>query len=129
MTKEIKQSLAFLVAIGIVLLFTFTLADYVNGINQLKAPWLYRSDREVINDLGMKIKRLNYALSFIAQENEYLRKLVYTTKPDKWTTWVELLDECKRLEEEIEEQKKKIRILEKRLDIQLWQMLEPYRKA
>lgn len=126
--SENKKIIAFLVAIGIVLLFTFTLADYVNRMGQTKVPWLHQTDKDMIAELRMKLFNLNIALSNLASENRYLRKLVYTTKPDEWVTWVELLDECKRLIKIIEERDEKIKELEIKLGIRLWQMPTPYKE-
>lgn len=110
------------------LTFTFTLADYVNELGQIKAPWLHRAEQDLIKELRIEIFNLEYALSAMVLDNRYLRRLVYTTKPDHWTTWLELMDECKRLKKVIEEKDKKIKILETKLGIRLWQIPAPYRR-
>jgi len=128
-TIENKKIVYFLLAIALVLVFTFTLADHINNLGYAKAPWLHRSDKDIVYELRLDIRQLEFALSAMNQSNRYLRKLVYSTKPDDWTTWIALLDHCKELEEKIEELQDEIRILEKKLDIRLWQMPAPYQKV
>jgi len=128
MIKEDKKIVFFLLAITVILTFTFTLANYINEMGQAKAPWLHRTEKDLILELRMDIENLHCALSMMYQENNYLRRLVYTTKPDHWTTWLELMDECKRLKKKIEEQDRKIKILETKLGIRLWEMPAPYRR-
>jgi len=123
-----KKVICFLLAIAAVLVFTFTLADCMSEIDHSKAPWLRRTDKDLITQLRMEINGLSYALSTMAINNRYLRGLIYTTKPDHWTTWIELLDECKRLEGIIKAKNERIRILEKQLGIRQWQTPAPYRK-
>lgn len=125
---ENKKIAFFLLAIALAVVFTFTLADYVNEFDHAKTPWFHRTEREMILDLRMEIADLNYVISLMAIQNRYLRRLVYTTKPDHWTTWLQLLDECKRLERIIEEKNRKIKILETKLGIQLWNLPAPYRR-
>jgi len=123
-----KGLLYSLLTIAAVLVFTFTLADFVNEVGFTKAPWLHRTDKDVIKELRIELSNLSRTLSTLVSENRYLRRLVYTTKPDHWVTWLELLDECKRLEKIIEEKNRKIRILETKLGIRLWNLPAPYRR-
>lgn len=125
---EDKKIMFFLLAIVAVLTFTFTLANHVNELGQTKAPWLHRTDKDVILDLRMKINNIQLALSYMSIENRELRKLVFTTKPDHWTTWVELLDECKRLNKKIEKLQEKIEDLEVQLGIRQWESIIPFQE-
>ena len=124
-----KGLLYSLLTIAVVLVFTFTLADFVNEVGFAEAPWLHRTNDDVIYELRLEINALTLRMSAMAIDNRYLRKLVYTTKPDHWSTWLELLDHCKRLEEKMEELEEEITILEKKLNRELWQMPAPYWKA
>lgn len=118
-----KGLLYSLSTIAAVLVFTFTLAEYVNEMGHVKVSWLHQTDKDVIYELRSRVNRLELALGFTNQENRCLRRLVYTTKPDHWATWLELMDYCKVLEKKNEEIKKEIKILEIKLGIRSWPTL------
>jgi len=114
----------FIITIITVLTFSLSpLPDLIHGIGQSKAPWRQRTEADLIKDLRMEIFDLTIANSYFSNENRLLRKLVYTTKPDMWATWLHLLDEIKRQENRITELKEKIRELENLLGIRQDQLL------
>jgi len=129
--SELKKFWLVILTIATVLTFSLSpLPDLIHGIGQTKAPWSQRTEADLIRDLRMKIFNLTIANSYFARENHYLRKLVYTTKPDEWVTWLELLDEVKRLNNVIEELEIEIRILENKLGLRQDQLApSPYRQA
>lgn len=126
MIKEDKKITCFLLAIFATLVFTFTIADAVNTLSQTKTPWLYRTDRDLIKELRMELNNIQWAMASLAQENWELRELVYTTGPITMVTNLELMDECKRLQQKVDEQKTKIRILELKLRLRQLQIPAPY---
>jgi len=128
--SELKKFWLVILTIATVLTFSLSpLPDLIHGIGQTAAPWRHRTEADLIRDLRMEIFDLQVINSYFAQENRYLRKLVYTTKPDMWTTWLELLDEIKRLENVNEELRDIIRELENKLELRQDQLApSPYRQ-
>jgi len=132
MSERLKFWLIILM-IATVLTFSLSpLPDLIHGIGQSKAPWRVRTQADVIYDLRREMFDLQVANSYFAQENRYLRRLVYTTKPDEWATWLHLLDHVKRQEKELKKQRERIRELEILLKLrehEFWQKLPPDRQA
>jgi len=117
-----------LMILTIITVLTFSLSllpDLIHGIAQSKAPWRVRTQADVIYDLRLELIQLQLANSYFSQENRLLRRLVFTTKPDHWLTWLHLLDEVKRLQNHIEKLDRKIRGLEIKLRLWTPDLLQP----
>lgn len=74
MNKEIKQSLAFLIIIAIVLLFTFIGADEIRDI-----PY-ERSTEDVLKELRLELFSYARLIYDLKQENRMLRILLHEDK-------------------------------------------------
>lgn len=117
-----------LVILTIATVLTFSLSplpDLIHGIGQNAAPWRHRTEADLIKDLRLEIFDLTMANSYFNRENRQLRILVYTTKPDHWATWLELMDVIKHQQRKIEELKTKIKHLEIQLQLRTPDLLQP----
>jgi hypothetical protein len=91
MTKEIKGCLIFLIIIGAVFVFTFTVGDEIHYVE------IQRSDKDVITELRFKLGEEQRKVGMLSSENRMLRRIVHGDKYKVYSMAGYLIDVNTRL--------------------------------
>lgn len=74
MQREIKKFIAVLFMIGSILVFSFSpLPDCLHTVNTNKAPWLNRTQEDLIKDMRLEMFNMGIKVGSLGQENRILR--------------------------------------------------------